>query len=486
MEVKTIEMKKIALALLIAGILALQGCSGGGKPPENHDVKTGTGTRTGSAEEPAGSMKITIPDQKSHETKGKAKLSLQGEKQTEKGKTLPSGGLLSGRTSPEEKTADKTAAKEDGETSQAKDQKKKQTPAGEEQTESSAGDSGEKTKAGKKKKKKKKPAGDVEIRLGFAGDLNLSEGWETTEFMDEQADGISGCFSADILKTMRGFDLFMLNNEFTYSLRGEPQAKSYTFRADPDRVKNLDTLGVDLVLVANNHIKDYGEESLLDTLDTLDRAKIERVGAGRNIKEAAAPVLYKVNGHKIAYVAASCAEEHEDTIWTSPATEDSPGIMGCYDPEPFYQAVRNAAQKADYVIASVHWGYEYLEYYTEEQEAMARGLVAAGADAVIGTHPHILQGIKLIDGVPVFYSLGNFWFNGEDLMTGMAELTLQIPADPEAKPQLIKTRFIPCTQRGLYTSEASDPGEREQILQHMRDISFGTEIEADGTILTQE
>lgn len=486
MEVITTEMKKIALALLIAGILALQGCSGGGRPPENKDINTETGTRTGSAQESAGSMKITIPEHEPDETTGKAELSLQAGKQTEREKTLTSGGLFSDRTTSGEKTGGKPAANENSETAQAKDQQKNQTPAGEEQTESSAGDSGKKTKAGKKKKKKKKPAGDVEIRLGFAGDLNLSEGWETTEFMDEQKNGISDCFSADILKMMRGFDLFMLNNEFTYSLRGDPQAKSYTFRADPDRVKNLDTLGVDLVLVANNHIKDYGEESLLDTLDTLDQAKIERVGAGRNIKEAAAPVLYKVNGHKIAYVAASCAEEHEDTIWTSPATEDSPGIMACYDPEPFYQAVRNAAQKADYVIASVHWGYEYLEYYTEEQEAMARGLVAAGADAVIGTHPHILQGIKLIDGVPVFYSLGNFWFNGEDLMTGMAELTLRIPADPKEKPELIKTRFIPCTQRGLYTSEASDTGESQQILQHMRDISFGTEIEADGTIPTQE
>jgi hypothetical protein len=338
MEVITTEMKKIALALLIAGILALQGCSGGGRPPENKDINTETGTRTGSAQESAGSMKITIPEHEPDETTGKAKLSLQAGKQTEREKTLTSGGLFSDRTTSGEKTGGKPAANENSETAQAKDQQKNQTPAGEEQTESSAGDSGKKTK------KKKKPAGDVEIRLGFAGDLNLSEGWETTEFMDEQKNGISDCFSADILKMMRGFDLFMLNNEFTYSLRGDPQAKSYTFRADPDRVKNLDTLGVDLVLVANNHIKDYGEESLLDTLDTLDQAKIERVGAGRNIKEAAAPVLYKVNGHKIAYVAASCAEEHEDTIWTSPATEDSPGIMACYDPEPFYQAVRNAAQ----------------------------------------------------------------------------------------------------------------------------------------------
>ncbi|MDO5475572.1 MAG: CapA family protein [Eubacteriales bacterium] len=324
---------------------------------------------------------------------------------------------------------------------------------------------------------------DILVTLGFAGDVNLSEGWETTEKMDGQKNGILDCFSEKTVERMRGFDLFMLNNEFTYSTRGKKSQKTYTFRADPDRVENLKKLGVDIVLTANNHINDYGTDAFLDTLDTLDRAGIRRVGAGKDLKEAASPVYIELYGRKIAYVAASCAEEHEDTIWTTPAEKDSPGILGCYDPEAFCESVREAAEQADFVIASVHWGYEYLDYYTAEQKEMAKSLIGAGADAVIGTHPHVLQGVEYLDGAPVFYSLGNFWFNGEDLMTGMAQLTLRLPEDPEEKVRLEETKFIPCTQTGLYTKEAESDWERDQILQHMRDISFGSEIMDDGTVL---
>ena len=493
--------------MFFMGVMFLYGCSAGNTPEKNGDQAPvpGHASKTAqSVENKAG--------EDSADKNGKGTTGLQFGEGSENAAKDSGGGLLTDQVDwPEEdrKEMGFTGEKESGDSEKKDDTaaggeqeegKKKKTAAGGEQEEgkkkkTAAGgekEEGKKKKTaagGEKEEGKKKKSSDAEekaqdrqIRLGFAGDLNLSEDWETTVFMDRQKNGIRDCFSPALLKEMRDFDLFMLNNEYTYSRRGKPQEKTYTFRADPKRVKNLKTLGVDIVLAANNHIKDYGEESLVDTLDTLDKAGIRRVGAGRNLEEASSPVIYEINGHKIAYVAASCAEEHEDVIWTSPATDDSPGILGCYDPETFYEAVRKAAQQADFVIASVHWGYEYLEYYTEEQEAMARELVASGADAVIGTHPHILQGISIIDGVPVFYSLGNFWFNGEDLMTGMAELTLRLPADPHEKPRLTGLRFIPCTQRDLFTSGPEEGQEKELILQHMRDISFGTEIDSDGNI----
>ena len=487
------NIKRVVLTVFFMGVMFLYGCSAGNTPEKNgvqapvpgHASKTEQSVENKAGEDSA-------------DKNGKGTTGLQFGEGSENAAKDSGGGLLTDQVDwPEE---DRKEMGFRGEKGSGDSEKKEDTAAGGEKEEGkkkkTAADGekeeGKKKKTaagGEKEEGKKKKTGDVEekaqdrqIRLGFAGDLNLSEGWETTVFMDRQENGIRDCFSPALLKEMRDFDLFMLNNEYTYSRRGKPQEKTYTFRADPKRVKNLKTLGVDIVLAANNHIKDYGEESLVDTLDTLDKAGIRRVGAGRNLEEASSPVIYEINGHRIAYVAASCAEEHEDVIWTSPATDDSPGILGCYDPEAFYEAVRKADQQADFVIASVHWGYEYLEYYTEEQEAMARELVASGADAVIGTHPHILQGISIIDGVPVFYSLGNFWFNGEDLMTGMAELTLRLPADPHEKPELTGLRFIPCTQRDLFTSGPEEGQEKELILQHMRDISFGTEIDSDGKI----
>lgn len=486
-------IKRLVLAVLFTGVMFLYGCSGGKTQAKNQSQAPVPGHAPKTTESEENRAKEGSDGKSEKGTTG-----LQFGEGTENVSKDSGGGLLTdqmdwpdtsrkeiGITGEKESEDSEKREETAGSGGEEKGKKKKTADSGgkEEEKKKKTADSGGKEKGEKKKTADmEKKAQDRVIRLGFAGDLNLSEDWETTVFMDRQENGIRDCFSPALLKEMRNFDLFMLNNEYTYSRRGEPQGKTYTFRADPERVKNLDTLGVDIVLTANNHIKDYGEESLIDTLDTLDEAGIRRVGAGRNIEEASAPIVYKLNGHKIAYVAASCAEENEDVIWTSPATEDSAGILGCYDPEAFYEAVRKAAQQADFVIVSVHWGYEYLEYYTEEQETMAHELVASGADAIIGTHPHVLQGINIIDGVPVFYSLGNFWFNGEDLMTGMAELTLRLPADPDEKPELTGVRFIPCTQRNLFTSVAGKGQEKELILQHMRDISFGTEIDSDGVI----
>ena len=320
------------------------------------------------------------------------------------------------------------------------------------------------------------------VTLGFAGDVNLSEGWETTEKLDASPNGISDCISPDLLEQMRGFDIFMVNNEFTYSTRGEPSEKTYTFRADPSRVDIMKQMGVDIVLTANNHINDYGHDALTDTLDTLDQAGLPYVGAGRNLEEAKRIRYFDVNGRTIAYVAASCAEEHEETIWTSTASDATPGILGVYDPKVYLDVIREAAEHSDYVVASVHWGYEYLEYFSPEQRTLAEQMIAAGADAVIGTHPHVLQGIEYIDGKPVVYSLGNFWFNKEDLMSGIAELTLRIPEDPAAEVTLEKLRFIPCTQYGIYTEEPADASARREILDYMETLSMGLPIADDGTV----
>ncbi len=329
------------------------------------------------------------------------------------------------------------------------------------------------------------PAGSaesMEIRLGFAGDINFDESWPTTQYMDREG-GIEAVFSQNLFDLMRGFDIFMVNNEFTYSTRGEETDKTYHFRANPSRVSNLHTLGADIVLLANNHVFDYGEDALLDTLDTLDAAGIPYVGAGRNIEEAKRPYYFTVNGRKIAYVAASSAEEYTPSIATRAADEDESGILACYDPSLFLEVIGEAAEEADYVIASVHWGMEYESEYYDSQRELAERMISAGADAIIGTHTHCLQGINFIEGKPVFYSLGNYWFNEKDLYTGLAELTLNVPSDPGQPVTLTGTRFYPCTQYDLYTEMPEDEGGRAVILDHLESISNGSvEIDGEGFI----
>ena len=132
--------------------------------------------------------------------------------------------------------------------------------------------------------------------------------------------------------------MMWINNEFTYSTNGSPMdGKAYTFRADPSRVEIIKELGVDVAGLANNHIFDYGAEAFADTLDTLNNAEISYVGAGRNKQEAMAPLYIEVQGKTIAYVAASRAEKN---IMTPEATEDSPGILRCYDTADFITAIQ--------------------------------------------------------------------------------------------------------------------------------------------------
>ena len=329
----------------------------------------------------------------------------------------------------------------------------------------------------------KEPVQDTQITLGFAGDMNLDENWATTLYLDQQPNGIADCFSPDLLQQMQAFDIFMLNNEFTYSKRGKQlKNKRYTFRADPARVSNLQAMGADIVLLANNHVYDYGKDAFLDTIQTLQDAGIHYVGAGKNIAEAAEPYYFTCKGKKIAYVAASEAEKLK---MTPQATKDAPGVLRCYDPSLFLTEITKASEQADYVIANVHWGTEYENMASKEQRALARKMIDAGADAVIGTHPHVLQGMEFYKGCPIIYSLGNFWFNDKNLYSGMLEITLTLSADG-SNISLKTTQFIPCLQYDLRTTEPTDTAQRQKIIDFEQKISYGVAIDENGIAKEQK
>lgn len=323
-------------------------------------------------------------------------------------------------------------------------------------------------------------ASSDEIVLDFSGDFNFSEGWSTTTFMDAQPNGIYDCFSQDLLGEMNDADIMMMNNEFTYSNRGEPLAgKAYTFRANPQRAQLLDVFGVDIVGLANNHVYDYGPDALEDTLATLEEAGVPSVGAGRNLNEAKEPFYFVANGKKIAIVAATQIER--STNYTKEATETTPGVLKTLNPDKYVQALADAKKNSDYVIAFVHWGTEGDEHYGADQTSLARKFVDAGADVIIGGHTHCLQGIQYLDGVPIIYSLGNFWFSSGTLDTGLSQVIIN-------KDGTIQFRFIPCIQRAHKTSLVTDEAEKARILQYMESISTGIAIDEDGyvTELTQE
>lgn len=319
-----------------------------------------------------------------------------------------------------------------------------------------------------------------DIVLSFAGDICFDDNCAVMQNYIERGENLQNNIAPELLGLMRGADVCWVNNEFCYSDGGQPlENKMYTFRADPARAAMLQEMGVDIAGLANNHVYDYGAEAMEDTLDTLSRAGVDYVGAGRDLEEAMTPACREIDGIKIAFVAASRAEKFR---MTPQATEEDAGILRCYDTELFLEEIRQASQRADYVVALVHWGTEYSEELEEVQMATGREYIDAGADIVIGAHTHCLQGMEFYQGNPIIYSLGNFWFNDKSLDTMLLRLHLSGDnrnteiASGQVEVQIIPAKQEDCRTRMLKGEEA------KKLFEHLEDISVGVEIDGEGIV----
>ncbi|MCI6715298.1 MAG: CapA family protein [Lachnospiraceae bacterium] len=313
-----------------------------------------------------------------------------------------------------------------------------------------------------------------QITIAFAGDILFDAQYAVMSAMLQNGGDISTAIAPELIEEMQNADIMMLNNEFPYSDRGTPtEGKQFTFRAKPSYVSYLDDLGVDLVSLANNHAYDYGEAAFLDTLTTLEEAGITYVGAGRNLEEARRPVYYIIDNMKIAFVSATQIERLDNPD-TKGATDSSAGVFRCWNGDNLIETVKEAKENSDFVIVYLHWGTENEVNIDWAQEKQAPEVASAGADLIIGDHPHCLQQISVVQGVPVIYSLGNFWFNSKTVDTGMVKVTL-------SRDGLQEFQFIPCLQSGSRTTLLQGE-EKTRVLDYMRSISGGVLIDDDGYV----
>lgn len=312
-----------------------------------------------------------------------------------------------------------------------------------------------------------------QVILSFAGDISFADGYANMAAYDSRG-GISQCIMPEVRERMAEADIMTINNEFAYSRRGTPlSGKAFAFRADPSMAENLKTLSVDIVSAANNHVYDYGPEAFSDTLDTLSAWDIPYAGAGRNIEEAKEAVFFIAGGFKIAYVSATQIER--TTRFTKGATETCPGVLRTDDLKDCLDAIDAAKADSDFVVVLVHWGTEGTNYFEEDQRQLARRFIDHGAGLVVGCHPHVLQGIEYYQGVPIVYSLGNFWFNSRTLAAGLMEATL-------SKNGLEKLQFIPALQKDCRTSLVTSPDEKQAAIRFMEDLSTGISMDEDGIV----
>ena len=246
-----------------------------------------------------------------------------------------------------------------------------------------------------------------ECTLLFTGDVMLSRAVGSR--MEAQKDwSLPFHLIAD---TLRNADLRYCNLECPVSDRGRNLHHLYSFRADPRAIEGLKATGFDVVSQANNHAYDWGPEALLDSLERLRAAGICPVGAGQNILAAHYPLLVKVGSLRIAFLAYVDIDPKE-----AAAGLDRPGVAWL-DPAQALADIRFARALADLVIVCPHWGVEYALKPTRDQMELAHQMIDAGADMIVGSHPHVVQPLENYRDHWIAYSLGNFVFDQQNPAT---------------------------------------------------------------------
>ncbi len=242
-----------------------------------------------------------------------------------------------------------------------------------------------------------------EHTLLFVGDIMLSR--DIAGLIKKEQDPLYPFLL--IASTTRAADLAFANLENPVSNRGTRQGSEYSFRAEPvGSINALQYAGFDLVNLANNHIWDYGRDAALDTMQYLRDAGISYIGFGRNYDEANTPVIKLVGDAKVAFL--GYTEFYSKALWA----DDRLGLSE-FVPDKIAKQIAEIKKsgQADIVVVSFHWGQEYQTKANAMQRHIAHQMIDAGADLVIGHHPHVPQEFEKYENGYIAYSLGNFVFD---------------------------------------------------------------------------
>jgi hypothetical protein len=262
-------------------------------------------------------------------------------------------------------------------------------------------------------------------------------------------------------------DLTIANLECAASALGRPEPKEYNFRCDPAALPAMRAAGVEVVTLANNHSADFGAEALLDGRATVEAAGIRAVGVGADVAEANEPAILEVKGWRIAVLGFGGVVP--STSWL--AGPGHPGMASGDDTEAMAAAVAAAAEVADLVVVSIHWGRELAPEPDADDVERAERMVAAGADVIFGHHPHVLQPLRWHDERPVAYSLGNFVWPRRSERTATTALgrvvvdpdgaisACLIPVEIEAPGRPVPVADVPADGCGPYEMPRSDPSQ---------------------------
>jgi|CryBogDrversion2_7_1035282.scaffolds.fasta_scaffold10202_2 poly-gamma-glutamate capsule biosynthesis protein CapA/YwtB (metallophosphatase superfamily) len=275
----------------------------------------------------------------------------------------------------------------------------------------------------------------VILLLGISSSMAQSQSIKMVFVGDIMLDDLPGKYikaGKDPFKSfaplLKQADITIGNLECVVGTTGEPEDKPFVLRANP-RVLPVLQKYFSAVSLANNHTGDYGPKALSKMLELLDEASLKHFGAGKEIRSAHEPIIFEVKGKRIAVLGFDIFLPR-----SFEALDDRPG-SAWGEPDYIVADIKRAKDfyRADVVITYPHWGWEGEKTASQNQVQLAHLMIDSGADAVVGGHPHVTQNIENYKDKPIFYSLGNFIFDGFDTVDTTTGWALEIMINPDSK-----------------------------------------------------
>ena len=311
------------------------------------------------------------------------------------------------------------------------------------------------------------PTTQKNIKVAAIGDLLL-----TAHPNRGEPDRGLEALSPEIKKIFAESDIVLANLECTLPSPDKVSTEPRVF-SSIEQIRGLQDAGINLVTMGNNHCFDGGERGFVELLELLDQLEIDHFGAGLTISEAAAPTIIEVNGISVAFLA---VVDKSSGMHRFADTETS-GVA-LLDQQRTCRQIRQLSKQVDHIIISPHWGEERFRLPAPNQIDQARAFISSGATAVIGHHPHVLQGMDYYEDCPVIYSLSNFfandvyWENGDSLTWNRFERTGGILLLEMSKEEPINIQLIPVYDNGE-TLDIERRGFGEKYIQRANKLLEG-------------
>jgi len=281
------------------------------------------------------------------------------------------------------------------------------------------------------------------------------------EVPDYQLSGPNG-----IVRDMtKNADLAIANHESPIAYNWTFHLHGFFFSGKPALTEIFTRAGIDWFSLANNHMKDYGTSGIADTRDILDKYGIKYAGAGKDLAQARQYSILTVKGVKVAILPCSAI-----ALSATSASDTGSGVMPCKN-KMMLADIREASTKADVVIVFPHWGIEYDRDPQPYQRGWVQKWRKAGADVVFGAHSHVAGAIDEVDGMPVFYSLGNFIFDQNWATYTMESFLVEATFDHD---QIVQLRLHPFLSHDQAQPNFLDPAKDDgkALMKAVRQASF--------------